>query len=169
MFLSSAFCLSLSLRSHPFPTWVYLLRVGVTLFPHSRDGPLSWYEHSGFTEFVYGGLVSSADLTILASGTLLELLGWVKIQLLVAAFSVLWGQPACQHGAKERDGQKRHIVDNKGWTLLPPILQLSPTELPCSVVQRTSPSFRLFNLLHRRFCAWQWNVLVSSHCHSLAG
>ena len=39
------------------------------------------------------------------------------------------------------------IPDNKGWTLPPPILQVSPTELPCSVVQRTSLSFCLFNLL----------------------
>ena len=113
--------------------------------------------------------MSSANLTILASGTLLELLGWVKIQLLVVAFSVLWGQPACHPGAKERDGEKRHIPDNKSWTLPPPILQVSPSELPCSVVQRTSPSFCLFNLLQRSFCSWQWNVLVSSHRHSLAG
>ena len=41
----------------------------------------------------------------------------------------LWGQPACQPGAKERDGEKRHIPDNKGLTLPPPILQVSPTEL----------------------------------------
>ena len=112
--------------------------------------------------------MSSANLTILASGTLLELLGWVKIQLLVVAFSVLWKQPACQLEAKERDGEKRHIPDNKGWTLPPPILQVSPTELPCSVVQRTSPSFCLFNLLQRSFCCLQWNVLVSSHHHSRA-
>ena len=78
--------------------------------------------------------MSSANLTILASGTLLELLGWVKIQLLVVAFSVLWEQPACQLEAKERDGEKRHIPDNKGWTLPPPILQVSPSEFPCSVV-----------------------------------
>ena len=32
------------------------------------------------------------------------------------------GQPACQPGAKEREGEKRHISDNEGWTLPPPIL-----------------------------------------------
>ena len=60
--------------SNLFPTWVYFLGVGLTLFPHSRDGQLSWSEHSGFTSFVHGRLVHSTNLTILASGTLLELL-----------------------------------------------------------------------------------------------
>ena len=49
VFLSSAFCLSLSLRNHLFPTWVYVLGVGLTLFPHSRNGQLSWSEHLRFT------------------------------------------------------------------------------------------------------------------------
>ena len=74
--------------------------------------------------------MSSANLTILASGTLLGLLGWVKIQLLVVTFSVLWAQPACQPGAKERDGEKRQIPDNKGWTFLLPFSNSVPLNFP---------------------------------------